>query len=92
MVADDLPFSRQTAYKLMAIATDDRLTVAHVRQLLPPSWATVYELTKLDDAAIQSAVEHGQINPDMQRKHALALKPKPDPARPQADRQRSRKR
>lgn len=37
MVAERLPFSTQTAQRLMRIAGDARLKAAHVR-LLPPSW------------------------------------------------------
>jgi hypothetical protein len=35
---------------------------------LPPSWTTLYELTKLDDATFDQKLRDGSINPDMQRK------------------------
>ena len=47
MIEADLPFSPQTARKLMAVANHPVLSNhAHVR-VLPPSWGTLYELTKL---------------------------------------------
>jgi hypothetical protein len=55
MCERELPFSRQTAFRLMSIAGGSRLTnVAH-GQHLPPSWRTLYELTKLDDGQWQYA-------------------------------------
>jgi hypothetical protein len=68
MVESDLPFSRQTAHKLMKIADDARLSnVAHVRHL-PPSWGILYELTKLDDDTFDQKLRDGTIRPDMHRK------------------------
>jgi hypothetical protein len=49
MVESDLPFNRHTAHKLMQIASDKRLTNVSHGKHLPPSWTTLYELTKLDD-------------------------------------------
>lgn len=74
MIAADLPFSPQTARKLMAIAGDARIANrAHMR-LLPNSWGTLYELTKLDDGAFDHAVTKGLIRPDMERKDAERLR------------------
>jgi hypothetical protein len=76
MVRNDLPFARDKAFRLIAIATDDRLQdVAHALHL-PVSWMTQYELTKLDDDTFAAAIADGRINPKMQRKDALALRPK----------------
>src|SRR5271154_3356158 len=47
MVESDLPFNRHTAYKLMQIVGDKRLTNVSPGKHLPPSWTTLYELTKL---------------------------------------------
>jgi len=35
---------------------------------LPPSWTTLYELTKLDDDTFDQKLHDGTINPEMQRK------------------------
>jgi Protein of unknown function (DUF3102) len=68
MVESDLPFNRHTAHKLMQIAADKRLTNVSQGKHLPPSWTTLYELTKLDDATFDQKLRDGSINPDMQRK------------------------
>jgi hypothetical protein len=47
MIEAELPFCDSTARRLMMIARDPRLADrAHVH-VLPPHWATLYELTKL---------------------------------------------
>lgn len=59
----DLPFERDAAYRLMRIARDQRLRgVAHV---LPPSWGTLYELTKLDDEQLDAHAD--EIGPALER-------------------------
>jgi len=75
MCARDLPFSDNTAQRLMAIARDGRLSnPAHV-QLLPASWGTLYELTKLSDEEFTSAVAQQVIRPDMLRGEAELIRP-----------------
>jgi Protein of unknown function (DUF3102) len=68
MVESDLPFNRHTAYKLMQIAGDNRLTNVSPGKHLPPSWTTLYELTKLDDDTLNRKLRDGTIHPGMQRK------------------------
>jgi Protein of unknown function (DUF3102) len=68
MVESDLPFNRHTAHKLMQIAGDKRLTNVSQGKHLPPSWTTLYELTKLDDDTFDQQLRDGSINPEMQRK------------------------
>ena len=51
MVERDLPFGKRTAQRLMAIARDTRLTNPTHASLLPQSWMTLYELTRLSDDA-----------------------------------------
>jgi hypothetical protein len=68
MVESDLPFNRHTAYKLMQIAGDKRLTNVSPGKHLPPSWTTLYELTKLDDDTLNRKLRDGTIHPGMQRK------------------------
>lgn len=67
MIGKDLPFSPATARRLMAVARDQRLAKRAHANVLPPSWATLYELTKLDDAALEAGLTSGAINPDMYR-------------------------
>src|SRR5271165_4768478 len=63
MVESDLPFNRHTAHKLMQIAGDKRLTNVSQGKHLPPSWTTLYELTKLDDATFDQKLRDGSIDP-----------------------------
>lgn len=49
MIKNRLPFSEQTARKLMAVASDERIVNHALVRVLPSSWGTLYELTKLDD-------------------------------------------
>jgi hypothetical protein len=90
MIAADLPFSNSTARRLMAVAGDPRLTDrAHVH-VLPPSWGTLYELTKLTDEQFAAARTGGIIKPDMMRRDLEAVRlpaprrpaPEPQPAPP----------
>lgn len=78
MVESDLDFAPSTARRLMAIASDERLSKrAHVN-VLPTSWGTLYELTKLDNATLERLIDDGTIRPDMPRrvvKSALAQRP-----------------
>jgi hypothetical protein len=67
-----LPFSEDTAQRLMAIARDQRLA-EHVR-LLPPSWGTLYQLSRLDDATFAKAIEAGDIHSEMEREDAVRLR------------------
>ena len=80
MVGADLPFSASTARRLMTIANDHRIANrAHVH-VLPPSWGTLYELTKLPDDVFEAKVADGTINPGMPRKavpHIRLVKPGP---------------
>lgn len=65
-----LPFSENTAYRLIAISNDAKL-FAHV-QKLPPHWGTIHELTKLTDEQFKDALEGGVIHPEMERKDISA--------------------
>jgi N6-adenosine-specific RNA methylase IME4 len=73
MIAGDLPFVARTAQRLMAVAKDARLTNATRVSLLPTAGSTLYELTRLDDAAFEAALQSGAIRPDMERKDAQRL-------------------
>src|SRR5580765_599508 len=67
MIENDLPFTRQTANRLMAIARNRRLAnVAHGLRL-PPHWRTLYELTRLDDDTFERLLNDGIIRPEMER-------------------------
>jgi hypothetical protein len=68
MVRDDLPFKERTAERLMAIASNKFLAnPAHV-SLLPASWATLYQLSRLPDELLGRALSEGAIHPEVHRK------------------------
>jgi hypothetical protein len=67
MVEHSLPFGLRTAERLMVIAGDKRLTKATHGSLLPQSWRTLYELTRLSDDEFTKAISDGIIGPDMTR-------------------------
>lgn len=65
---DHLPFGERTAQRLMAVAADARLSNPTHASHLPPSWMTLYELTRLDDEQFTRRIADGTIRPDMDRK------------------------
>jgi Protein of unknown function (DUF3102) len=67
MIEHDLPFGERSAQRLMAIARDSRLTNPTHASLLPQSWMTLFELSRLSDAHFSAALADGHITPDMQR-------------------------
>jgi Protein of unknown function (DUF3102) len=66
MIDFELPFSPGTAQRLMSIGADPRLA-AHVL-LLPPSWGTLYELTKLPALEFDQLIADGTITPNLERR------------------------
>ena len=81
MVADDLPFGKRAAQCLMAIGRDQRITNANHGAFLPPTWRTLYELTRLDDETFTRAIDTGEIHADMERGDVRRLlQPAPAPA------------
>lgn len=72
MIEGALPFGARTAQRLMAIARDERLTKPTHVSLLPPSWGTLYELTKLPNETFEARIADGTIRPDMERRDVSA--------------------
>lgn len=66
-LVEQLPFSEQTARKLMAIARHPDLSNrAHVRDL-PASWGTLAVLTQLPPGEIPKRIEAREITPELDR-------------------------
>lgn len=65
MVEQDLPFGTRSARRLMAVARDGRLWNRTRASDLPPSWSTLYRLTRLDDHEWERIEPH--ISPDLRR-------------------------
>jgi hypothetical protein len=73
MVERDLPFKPSTARRLTKIAANECLSNRAHAHVLPQSWMTLYELTKLPAPELVARIEDGVINPKMQRKDVMAL-------------------
>jgi hypothetical protein len=74
MVANDLRFSASTAHRLMKVARDRKLANPAHGQLLPPSWRTLYELTKLSGEQFQALLDAGTIRRDVEREEIVAAR------------------
>lgn len=72
MVKNDLPFNRQTAFKLQKIASDDRLRDVSPGKL-PAHWTMLYGLTTLTREQFDNGIATGAINARMQRRDIKAL-------------------
>jgi hypothetical protein len=62
----NLPFGPRTRQRLIAIATHSILAT-HVSQL-PPSWGTLYELTRVPGNILLAKLRDGTIKPDLERR------------------------
>jgi N6-adenosine-specific RNA methylase IME4 len=74
MIDNELPFGVNMVGRLMKIARNPELVNSDHSQILPTSWQTLYELTKLDDATLAAALADGRIRPDMERSEAQLLR------------------
>ena len=72
-VSDPVPFGERTAERLIAVASHGVISnPTHVSDL-PQSWATLYELTKLDDETLIAGIKAGEITPETTRAQAAAM-------------------
>jgi hypothetical protein len=74
MVKKQLPFSAATAEQLKAIAQHPALSKSEHVQNLPPSWGTLYQLSRLSEREVEAGIASGAIHAGMQRKDAMALR------------------
>ena len=63
--------TKQTTNRLVAIGKDEKLQ--KFDDLLPPSWGTLYELTKINEEDFARFVEEGKVSPSMTRADAVVL-------------------
>jgi hypothetical protein len=68
MIEDKLPFGARTAQMLMGIAKHPIIGNAKYISHLPPSWGTLYELTKIPDEELKQMIAEGRINSELERK------------------------
>jgi hypothetical protein len=74
MVQTRLRWDERTAQRLMAVAHDKRLRAKATHgSLLPASWRTLYELSRLTDQQLEQAFANGDIGPEMHRRDAEAI-------------------
>lgn len=77
MVQSNLNFDPDTAQRLMAIARNPILSNAANSRLLPPSWYTLYGLTKIDEklgeGTLVAMIKDGTVNPKTKGKEITAL-------------------
>ena len=81
LVTWHLDFDASVGRKLMAIANNS-VICAHGHKL-PPSWTTIYELTKLDDEVLEAGFAAGVINPGIKRRDVSALRYRSEVAEPE---------
>jgi predicted ArsR family transcriptional regulator len=74
MVASKLPFGPRSARMFMAVASNSVLVSVKYIAVLPPSWATLYELSTFPPNILEQKLMDGTITPKMERKDVLELK------------------
>jgi len=67
---EDVGISRSTAYSLMAISEHPMLADVQCIEHLPPSWGTLYELSRLEPPLLEAAIDAGDVHPDLEREQA----------------------
>ncbi len=67
MIENDLAVSKRTIQRLVAIASDQRLRMSHSPSLLPASWGTLYQLTRLTDSELDKLADEGKLSPELER-------------------------
>ena len=67
MIEIDLPFGPRSAQMLMAIAQAPLLSNAKHVSLLPASWGTLYELTRVPEETLGDWFREGRITPNLER-------------------------
>jgi hypothetical protein len=76
MVKEDFKMSPRTAHRLATIAKHPVLSNrTHVSDL-PPSWGTLYELTRVPRPRLEAKLKDGTIHPAMERADVKPLLPK----------------
>jgi hypothetical protein len=84
MVQSKLPFTPGTARRLKTIAEHQIISNQAHAPVLPASWMTLYELTKLSPEILLAKLKDGSIHPKLERKDVRAMRPgakdKPTPA------------
>ena len=73
---DDLvPFGQNAAGQLMKVASHPLLSNSDHGKNLPPSWRTLYQLSRVEPKRLSAAFRDGVIKPDMKRSEVSVLLP-----------------
>ena len=70
---DKRPFGEDTAQRLMLIARHPILGNTAYTRHLPPSWYTLYELTKVPQITLKKWIDAGEVSPELEQEEAVAL-------------------
>lgn len=73
-VVEAAGISDATARRLMAIANNPALSNRTHAYVLPGSWTTLYELSRMEPQAIEQGIAEGAIRPDTTRDDVHALR------------------
>jgi hypothetical protein len=76
-----IQFSEGTARKYMAIAAHPVISNRSNWNALPPSWTTLYELTKLPADVLEARIADGTITPELEGTAVASLKAEPAASR-----------
>jgi hypothetical protein len=74
MIKLRLPFSPTTARRLVVIAKHPIISNQAHGPVLPPSYRTLYELTKIEHKVLREKLADGTINPKMERSQVMELR------------------
>ena len=74
--------SRSTISKLMTVASNAVLTKPDYQNKLPPSYVTLYLLSRQEDERLERAIIEGQVTPETQQKNVIEIFPPPSPKVP----------
>jgi hypothetical protein len=72
-VEAELPFGVDKAERLMAIARSFADLAPESRNLLPPAWSALFELSRLPSERFQEALEAGEVHPGLTVAQSRAL-------------------
>jgi hypothetical protein len=78
---DDLPIDQRTAQMYMSIAEHPVIANPKHVSLFPPSWSTLYVLSRVEPMRLEAALKDGLINPRTQREEARQLFCAPPPVK-----------
>jgi hypothetical protein len=70
---EQVGISPATGTMLMALPKHEAISNPYHGKDLPPSWRTLYELSRLEPPLLIAAIEAGDIHPEMERKAAIGI-------------------